>query len=119
MHGRLSNKLDRLPTTPDKMKVRISDNHLRVRLSKIDVDRLRDRTPVGCSIAMVPGVALSFFLQAEKTMAETVSLVFEGTQISMIVADDQLESLLSGEIPSITRAASTSECGITIEVDIH
>jgi hypothetical protein len=101
------------------MKVRISDNHLRVRLSKVEADRLGDGESVTCSISMAVGHELSFLVLTEKTMPENVALGFDGTRMLVSVAVDQLGSLLSGELSSITKIPSKSQCGVTIEVDIH
>jgi hypothetical protein len=67
-----------------RMKLRIQDNRLRLRLTQTEVARLRDHGRVCCEIRFAPGRALGYSVASSSEVAE-VSVRYSGDSISVVV----------------------------------
>ena len=101
------------------MKVRISEEHIRVRIDKNDSHLLENDEPVRCSIAIGDGSSLSFVLEADSSSLKSTSLELSGTQITIKANPADLVELISGSRSQISRGRTDDGCAITIEVDIQ
>jgi hypothetical protein len=101
------------------MKVRISEELLRVRVDKKDTLLLEQGHPISCSIMIGNGTALSFILSAAQSAVDNPSIQVTETRTLITVPADQLKDLLSGNISTIFRDRSDDGCTITVEIDIQ
>ncbi len=101
------------------MKVRISEEHLRVRVDKKDTHLLEQGNSVSCSIMIGNETSPSFILSAEQSVADIPSVQLTETRTLITVPADQLKDLLSGNISKISRDRSDDGCAITVEIDIQ
>lgn len=101
------------------MKIRLSDNHVRVRLDRSDEQAIKSDGFVSCTLRISPRKEFSVTLTAGDEEPDTPSLTFRDTGMELFVSRKEIEALFDGNTTSIFRDASSERCGIVVEIDIQ
>ena len=101
------------------MKVRISEEHIRVRIDSRDSESLKNGERVRCHVSLGNDGQVSFKLESSHSHAGAPSLEFRDSCFLITVSSESMMELISGNLSQIARVKSEDDCAITIEVDIQ
>jgi hypothetical protein len=101
------------------MKVRLSNDHLRIRLSSEDLRSLGKRAEASCSIKTTESNIFQVQLATDPSCETGIITTGSSQGISVFISHKELEKLRLGEISQILRPSTSEACRVTIEIDIH
>lgn len=101
------------------MKIRLSDNHVRIRLEPTDRHRLETDGALSCRISVSPSDEFKVSLEGDVSVSEGISIELKDSGMLIKTSRRMLQSLFDGEMSELKREKSTDECGVSIEVDIQ
>lgn len=101
------------------MKIRLSDDHVRIRLARTDRARLETDGLLSLPISVSPSDKFTVRLEGGESDSDGISVQLIDSGMLIRTSNRMLQSLFDGVVSEIRREKDSDECGVSIEVDIQ